>query len=86
MEEVEGRVLVAQVVEEVECMGERMPVVVQDKVVLMELDGGAALVEPGTVVLVEEIDWVGPVVIQKDRVAVTVCWWGPGSGGLHCKT
>ena len=39
----------------------------------MELDGRAALVEPMRMVQVEEIPWVDPVVVQKDRVAVTVC-------------
>ena len=73
MEEVEERVLVVQVVEEVGCSGERTPAVVQGKVVWMELDGRAALVEPMRMVQVEEIPWVDPVVVQKDRVAVTVC-------------
>ena len=74
MEEVEERVLVVQVVEEVECSGERTPVVAQGKVARMERDGQAALVEPMRRVLVDEIAWVDPVGVQKDRVAVSVCW------------
>ena len=49
-----------------------MQVAVQDKVVVVELDGQVPVVEPRKMVVVVEAGWVEPVVVQKDRVAVTV--------------